>query len=111
MKLRSRLFTALNLLPSIATLGVRNRPICRRCAMNFAHTFRIAPPLSYRSDVFALRAERGPPRASYLSTQCFTGLPVVSARGSASMSAQNPTTQAHEARLADARHDLVAEAE
>src|SRR5262249_34131672 len=36
VKLRSRLFTALNLLPSIATLGVCNRPICRHSAMNFA---------------------------------------------------------------------------
>jgi hypothetical protein len=45
VKLRSRLFTALNLLPSIATVGFATGAHCRHSAMNFAQTFRIATPV------------------------------------------------------------------
>jgi len=45
---RSRLFTALNLLPSIATLAFTSRPICRQSSTKRARTWRIARPLSFR---------------------------------------------------------------
>jgi hypothetical protein len=48
------LFTALNLLPSIPTLGVYNKPICRHRATNFAQAFRIAAPLSFRKSAIVL---------------------------------------------------------
>src|SRR6202012_4349398 len=48
VKFRSRLFTALNLLPSIATLASGNRSKRRHSMMNLAHTLRMAPPFSLR---------------------------------------------------------------
>src|ERR1700757_3537447 len=48
VKFLSRLFTALNLLPSIATLAFVRRPICRQSATNWTQTLRIAGPLSLR---------------------------------------------------------------
>ena len=41
MKFLSRLFTALNLLPSIATLAFASRPIVRHSATKRAHTSRM----------------------------------------------------------------------
>src|SRR6266566_3062578 len=43
VKFLSRLFTALNLLPSIATLTSANKPTVRQSMMNRAHTLRMAP--------------------------------------------------------------------
>jgi len=45
VKFLSRLFTALNLLPSIATLAFESRPIRRHSSTNRAQTFLMAPPL------------------------------------------------------------------
>ena len=55
VKFLSRVLTALNLLPSMATLGVVNSPSSRQSATNRAHTLRIAGPLS-------LRKSEQPPR-------------------------------------------------
>ncbi len=54
VKLRSRLFTALNLLPSIATLALVKRPSWRQSATNCAQTLRIAVPLSLRKSATVL---------------------------------------------------------
>ena len=54
VKFLSRLFTALNLLPSMATLAVVNRPIARQSATNCAQTLRIAAPLSLRKSAIVL---------------------------------------------------------
>jgi hypothetical protein len=51
VKFLSRLLTALNLLPSMATLAFVSRPISRQSATNCAHTLRIAGPLSVDKDV------------------------------------------------------------
>jgi hypothetical protein len=48
VKFLSRLFTALNLLPSMATLAVASRPISRQSSTKRAHTLRSAKPLSLR---------------------------------------------------------------
>jgi hypothetical protein len=53
VKFLSRLFTALNLLPSIATLGCVSRPIMRHSAMK-RHTLRMAVPLSLRKSAIVL---------------------------------------------------------
>jgi hypothetical protein len=39
-----QLLTALNLLPSIATMASENKPNCRHSTMNWRHTLRIAGP-------------------------------------------------------------------
>jgi len=54
VKLLSRLLTALNLLPSMATLAFANRPILRHNSTNCAQTFLIAGPLSLRKSAMAL---------------------------------------------------------
>src|SRR5205807_1366238 len=54
VKFLSRLFTALNLLPSIATLASVNSPILRQSATNRAQTCRIARPLSLRKSAIVL---------------------------------------------------------
>jgi hypothetical protein len=48
VKFLSRLLTALNLLPSIATLASANRPIVRQSTTNRLQTWRMARPLSLR---------------------------------------------------------------
>src|ERR1700732_3881093 len=48
VKFLSRLFTALNLLPSIATLAVASKPISRQSSTKRTHTLRSARPLSLR---------------------------------------------------------------
>src|SRR5712671_503910 len=53
-RLRSRLFTALNLLPSTATLAFASRPILRHNSTNCAQTFLIAEPLSLRKSAMVL---------------------------------------------------------
>src|SRR2546430_12857902 len=50
----SRLFTALNLLPSIATPASVNRPTVRQSAANRAQTWRMARPLSLRKSAIVL---------------------------------------------------------
>ena len=50
----SRLFTALNLLPSMATLAVVRRPISRQSSTKRAHTLRSATPLSLRKSAMVL---------------------------------------------------------
>jgi hypothetical protein len=50
VKFLSRLLTALNLLPSTATLAFVSRPSSRQSAPNCAHTLRIAGPLSLRGN-------------------------------------------------------------
>src|SRR5262249_4941077 len=62
VKFLSRLFTALNLLPSIATLTSPNRPTARQRRMNRAHTLRIAPPLSLRKSAIVLVVRNKPAR-------------------------------------------------
>src|ERR1700716_1207978 len=54
VKFLSRLLTALNLLPSMATLAFVRRPISRQTATNCAHTLRIAGPLSLRKSAIVL---------------------------------------------------------
>ena len=54
VKLRSRLFTALNLLPSIATLAADNRPISRQSPTKRVQTLRMARPLSLRKSAIVL---------------------------------------------------------
>ena len=54
MKVLSRLLTALNFDPSIATLAFATRPIRRHSSTNRAHTFLIAAPLSLRKSAIVL---------------------------------------------------------
>src|SRR3979409_1151986 len=54
VKLLSRLFTALNLLPSMATLAFPSRPILRHNSTNCAQTFLMAGPLSLRKSAMVL---------------------------------------------------------
>jgi transcriptional regulator with GAF, ATPase, and Fis domain len=54
VKFLSRLFTALNLLPSIATLTSANKSRARQSMMNRAHTLRMASPLSLRKSAIVL---------------------------------------------------------
>src|SRR5262249_38695285 len=54
VKFLSRLFTALNLLPSMATLAVARRPISRQSSMKRAHNLRSARPLSLRKSAIVL---------------------------------------------------------
>jgi hypothetical protein len=48
------LFTALNLLPSIATLAFVSKPISRQSSTKQAHTLRMAGPLSFRKSATVL---------------------------------------------------------
>ena len=50
----SRLFTALNLLPSMATPAVLRRPISWHSSTKRAHTLRSACPLSLRKSAIVL---------------------------------------------------------
>ena len=54
VKFLSRLLTALNLLPSIATLACVNRPIARHNATKRAQTSRMARPLFLRKSAIVL---------------------------------------------------------
>ena len=56
VKFLSRLLTALNLLPSIATRAWLNRFSCRHSTMNCRHTRRIALPLSLRKLAIVLKS-------------------------------------------------------
>src|SRR5260221_834087 len=67
VKLRSRLLTALNLLPSIATLAFANRPIWRQRLTKFAHTLRIAGPLSLRKSPITLSSVTSRPSSHMTS--------------------------------------------
>src|SRR6516164_6446285 len=63
----SRLFTALNLLPSIATTARVNRPSSRHNTTNRAHTARIAAPLSLRKSAIVLKSGASRP-VSHISS-------------------------------------------
>src|ERR1700716_4302342 len=67
VKFRSRLFTALNLLPSMATLAVASRPISRQSSTKRAHTLRIAGPLSLRKSAIVLWSGTRPQRSHIAS--------------------------------------------
>jgi hypothetical protein len=54
VKFLSRLFTALNLLPSIATLACVSSPIARHSATKRAQTWRMALPLFLRKSAIVL---------------------------------------------------------
>ena len=54
VKFLSRLFTALNLLPSIATLAFASSPNLRHKATNCAQTLLMAGPLSLRKSAMVL---------------------------------------------------------
>ena len=54
VKFRSRLLTALNLLPSIATLASVQKPSVRQSSTNRAQTSRMARPLSLRKSAIVL---------------------------------------------------------
>src|ERR1700736_1510542 len=54
VKFLSRLLTALNLLPSIATLPCVSKPIVRHSATKRAHTLRMPVPLSLRKSAIVL---------------------------------------------------------
>src|SRR6266542_1536583 len=56
VKFLSRLFTALNLLPSMATIASVNRSSLRHSTMNWRHTLRIAGPLSLRKLAMVLKS-------------------------------------------------------
>src|SRR5262249_2777765 len=66
VKFLSRLFTALNLLPSIATLAFESRPIRRHSSTNRAQTFLIAPPLSLRKSAIVLWSGANRPSSHHL---------------------------------------------
>src|SRR3954467_11232361 len=67
VKLRSRLLTALNLLPSMATLALVSRPMSGHSATNWAHTLRIADPLSLRKSAIVLSSGTNRPRSQITS--------------------------------------------
>ena len=54
VKLRSRLLTDLNLLPSMATLAVASRPSSRHSSTKRAQTWRKPRPLSLRKSAIVL---------------------------------------------------------
>src|SRR5271169_1791896 len=56
VKLRSRVLTALNLLPSIATLASLNNSRCRHSITNSRQTLRMASPLSLRKSAIVLKS-------------------------------------------------------
>jgi len=56
VKLRSRLFTALSLLPSIATIACEKTFIVRHNVTKRLHTAVIAPPLSLRKSAMVLKS-------------------------------------------------------
>jgi hypothetical protein len=57
LELRSRLFTALNLLPSMATIDCENRSSLRHNTTNWRHALRIARPLSRRKSAMVLKSD------------------------------------------------------
>ena len=62
VKFLSRVFTALNLLPSIAATAWVNSSSCRHSTTNWRHAARIAGPLSFRKSAMVLKSGRQPPR-------------------------------------------------
>src|SRR5262245_6058325 len=68
VKFLSRLFTALNLLPSIATLAFKSRPIRRHSSTKRAQTFLMAPPLSLRKSAIVLWSGANRPSSHITST-------------------------------------------
>src|SRR5258705_4031898 len=56
VKFRSRVLTALNLLPSIATLASLNSSRRRHSTTNSRQTFRMASPLSFRKSAIVLKS-------------------------------------------------------
>src|ERR1035438_577818 len=56
VKFRSRWLTALNLLPSIATVASVNKPQLRHSTMNSRHTFLIAAAFSARKSASVLKS-------------------------------------------------------
>src|SRR4051812_32571279 len=59
--------TALNLLPSIATLAFASRPIWRQRLTKLAHTLRIAGPLSLRKSAITLSSGTSRPSSHMTS--------------------------------------------
>ncbi|CKR07622.1 Uncharacterised protein [Mycobacterium tuberculosis] len=55
-KLRSRLLTALNLLPSMATTACEKSFICRHSTMKLRHALRMPLPLSRRKSAMVLKS-------------------------------------------------------
>ena len=67
VKFLSRLFTALNLLPSTATLAFASRPNSRQSSTKCAHTLRMAGPLSFRKSAIVLWSGTSRPRSHITS--------------------------------------------
>ena len=68
VKFLSRLLTALNLLPSIATIASENSFRSRHMTMNSRHTLRIALPLSLRKSAIVLKSGVSRPVSQISST-------------------------------------------
>ncbi len=68
VKFLSRLLTALNLLPSIATIASENRLSRRHSTMNSRQTLRIALPLSLRKSAMVLKSGARRPVSHISST-------------------------------------------
>ena len=64
VKFRSRLLTALNLLPSMAMLGVVSSPSSRHSSTKRVHTWRSSGPLSLRKSAIVLWSGMRVPRAT-----------------------------------------------
>ena len=64
---RSRLFTALNLLPSMATLALVRSPSLRHSSTNWAQTLRMAGPLSLRKSAITLSSGTSRPKSHITS--------------------------------------------
>src|SRR3954447_23980051 len=67
VKLRSRLLTALNLLPSVATLALASSPMSRHSTTNWGQPWRIAAPLSLRKSAIVLSSGTNRPRSQITS--------------------------------------------
>ena len=68
VKFLSRLLTALNLLPSMATMASENNSSSRHSTMNWRHTLRIAAPLSLRKSAMVLKSGVSRPVSHISST-------------------------------------------
>jgi len=68
VKFLSRLFTALNLLPSIAATAWVNRASRRHRTMNCRQTARIASPLSFLKSAIVLKSGHSRPVSHISST-------------------------------------------
>ena len=68
VKFLSRVFTALNLLPSIAATAWANSSSWRHSATNWRHAARIAGPLSFRKSAMVLKSGARRPVSHISST-------------------------------------------